>query len=129
MGWIKLGLGGCMGSGDQRVSWMHVEDFTRAVDFLVQDAFQSGVYNLCAPTHPTNREWMAAMRKAVGVNAGIAMPAWAVKGLARLQGRQAGLVLNSRWVMPLRLRDAGFQWRWPRIEAAMVDLSQNKEYQ
>lgn len=127
MKWIRWGLGGDMGGGKQRVSWMHVEDFTRAVDFLVKDAFQSGVFNVCAPTHPTNREWMAAMRNAAGVNVGIALPAWAVTRLACWQGRRAGLVLKSRVVAPLRLRDAGFQWDWPKIESAMMDLSHRKE--
>ena len=59
-----FGLGGAMGGGNQRISWIHMEDFLRAVDFVISDPFLDGTINLTAPAFPTNREWMRTFREA-----------------------------------------------------------------
>jgi uncharacterized protein len=116
------GLGGTMGSGNQRISWIHMEDFLRAVDFAIQDAFLDGVINVTAPEAPTNREWMRTFREAVGMPIGLPAARWMLEIGARLMGTETELVLKSRWVESVRLRDAGFRWRWGRAVDAVADL-------
>lgn len=116
------GLGGTMGSGRQRISWIHMEDFLRAVDFMINDPFLDGTVNVTAPEFPTNREWMQTFRNAVGMPLGIPASKWMLKIGARLMGTETELVLKSRWADPLRLRDAGFRWRWGRAVDAVADL-------
>ncbi|MCX8496875.1 MAG: DUF1731 domain-containing protein [Akkermansiaceae bacterium] len=116
------GLGGAMGSGNQRVSWIHMEDFLRAVDFAIADPFLDGTINVTAPEFPTNREWMQGFREAVGMPLGLPATQSMLKIGARLMGTESELVLKSRWADPLRLRDAGFRWRRGRVAEALADL-------
>ncbi len=116
------GLGGAMGSGNQRVSWIHMEDFLRAVDFVIQDSFLEGAINVTAPECPTNREWMRTFREAVGMPIGLPAKRWMLEIGARLMGTEPELVLKSRWAESVRLRDAGFRWRWGRAVDAVADL-------
>ncbi len=116
------GLGGAMGSGNQRISWIHMEDFLRAVDFVINDPFLDGTINVTAPEFPTNREWMRTFREAVGMPIGMPATNWMLEIGARLLGTETELVLKSRWADSLRLRDAGFRWRWSRTVNAVADL-------
>jgi uncharacterized protein (TIGR01777 family) len=116
------GLGGAMGGGNQRISWIHMEDFLRAVDFAIRDPFLDGCINLTAPDFPTNREWMKIFRESVGMPLGLPTSCWMLEVGARLMHTETELVLKSRWAQPLRLHDAGFRWRWPKAVDAVADL-------
>ncbi len=116
------GLGGTMGSGSQRISWIHMEDFLRATEFLIHDPFLSGSVNLTAPDFPTNREWMKTFRENVGMPIGLPALPWMLEIGARLMRTETELVLKSRWAQPTRLHDAGFRWRWARAADAVADL-------
>jgi uncharacterized protein len=116
------GLGGPMGSGNQRISWIHMEDFLRAVDFVIHDPFLEGTINVTAPEFPTNREWMRTFREAVGMPLGLPATRWMMEIGAHFMGTETELVLKSRWADSLRLRDAGFRWRWGRTVDAVADL-------
>lgn len=116
------GLGGVMGAGSQRISWIHMEDFLRAVDFVIQDSFLDGAVNITAPEFPTNREWMRTFREAVGMPLGLPAMRWMLEIGARLMGTETELVTKSRWADPVRLRDAGFRWRWGRTVDAVANL-------
>ena len=118
----RYGLGGTMGNGKQRMSWIHMEDFLRAVDFAIDDPFLDGCINLTAPEFPSNREWMRTFREAVGMPLGLPAAKWILEIGARWMGTETELVLKSRWAEPLRLRDAGFRWRWGRAVDAIADL-------
>jgi len=116
------GLGGPMGNGRQRISWIHMEDFLRAVDFAINDPFLDGTINVTAPEFPTNREWMRTFREAVGMPLGLPATRWMLEIGARFMRTEPELVLKSRWADPVRLRDAGFRWRWGRTVDAVADL-------
>jgi uncharacterized protein (TIGR01777 family) len=117
-----LGLGGAMGGGKQRISWIHMEDFLRAVDFAINDPFLDGTINVTAPEFPTNREWMRTFREAVGMPLGLPATKWMLEIGARFMGTETELVTKSRWADSVRLRDAGFRWRWGRTVDAVADL-------
>ena len=118
----RRGLGGTMGKGDQRVSWIHVEDFMAAVDFVASDPLLDGVFNLTAPEFPTNRELMLAFREQQGAPFGLPATKWMLEIGARLMKSETELVLKSRWADPRRLREEGFRWRWPQLANALADL-------
>ena len=123
------GLGGAMGGGRQRISWIHMEDFLRAVEFVVNDAFLSGTVNVTAPDFPTNREWMKVFRESVGMPIGLPASRWMLEIGARFMNTEPELVLKSRWAEPLRLRDEGFRWRWARAVDAVADLQNRRGLQ
>lgn len=121
-----LGLGGTMGPGTQRVSWIHMEDLLRALEFIVSHPFLSGAINLTAPEFPTNREWMRIFRDSVGMPIGLPSARWMMEIGARVMKTETELVMKSRWAEPLRLHDEGFRWRWSRAVDAVADLQSRR---
>lgn len=121
-GLTQKALGGTMGKGTQRISWIHMEDLLRAVEFIMRDPFMDGIINVTAPDFPTNREWMRLFREILGMPLGIPAKTWILKIGAALMKTETELVLKSRWADPLRLRGAGFRWRYPKAAGAIEDL-------
>ena len=121
-GLARRGLGGRMGSGSQRVSWIHMDDFLEIVSRLEADTLADGVYNLTAPHAPTNAEMMRRYRETAGMPIGIPVAKWMLRIGAVLMKTETELVLKSRWADPGRLLEEGFRWRWPEIGPALFDL-------
>ncbi|MGJ8694993.1 MAG: TIGR01777 family oxidoreductase [Verrucomicrobiaceae bacterium] len=115
-------LGGTMGSGHQRVSWIHVEDFCRVVDWLISNHESEGIYNVVAPTAQTNREVMEVFRKVEGRRWGLPASKLMLEAGAFLLRTETEMVLKSRWVVPGRLEKGGFVFRWPELGPALMDL-------
>ncbi|MDP3849984.1 MAG: DUF1731 domain-containing protein [Luteolibacter sp.] len=125
----RCGLGGAMAGGSQRVSWIHMEDFLRAVEFIIGDPFLDGAVNVTAPDFPSNREWMQVFRETVGMPLGLPARRWMLEIGARLLRTETELITKSRWAQPLRLHDAGFRWRWARAADAVADLETRRGMQ
>jgi uncharacterized protein (TIGR01777 family) len=121
-GLTNRALGGTMGGGAQRVSWIHMEDFLRAIEFIMRDPFMDGIVNITSPDFPTNRELMRHFRETVGMPIGVPAAKWMLGIGAALMGTETELILKSRWADPLRLREAGFRWRYPNAADALGDL-------
>lgn len=116
---FKLGLGGKIGSGQQFLSWVHMDDVVAAILFMMQQN-KSGVYNLTAPHPVTNLEWAKALADAVKRPAIFPMPACVVKTLFGEMGER--LLLNGQNVIPENLQKAGFTFQYPKIDMALADL-------
>lgn len=118
----RLGLGGTVGSGDQYVSWIHETDYIRAIEFLIAREEISGVVNLSSPNPLPNAEFMRALREACGAPFGPRLPEWLLRFGATMMGTEAELILKSRRVIPRRLLEAGFQFRFPTWPDAVREL-------
>lgn len=121
-GLVKARLGGRNGSGKQFVSWIHEADLCRAVDRLIADETLSGPVNLAAPNPLPNAEFLAALRAACGVRFGLPATAGMIELGAVFLRTESELVLKSRRVVPAKLTDAGFTFRFPEWPAAAADL-------
>lgn len=119
----RLGLGGHMGPGTQKFSWIHVEDLFRVVLFVHQRAELTGPVNAATPYPVDNRELMSLVRQSMGVPFGIPTPAWLLEAGAVLIRTQTELVLKSRWVEPRKLLDAGFAFEHPTLADALNDIA------
>lgn len=119
---VRRGLGGTNGSGKQMVSWVHGEDFCRAVDFLIAEESFSGVVNIAAPNPVANREFMRELRQAWGVPVGLPAPAWLIEIGCSLLRTESELVLKSRNVVPGKLQGSGFWFLYPDWPDAARDL-------
>ncbi len=115
----RLGLGGAMGTGTQKFSWIQVEDLYRAVRFLHLRTDLAGPVSIAAPDVVTNRDLMRAVRRTHGAPWGMPTPAWLLKLGAVLIRTEAELVLKSRWVASRKLLDAGFVFLEPALEPAL----------
>lgn len=118
-----LGLGGAIGGGKQFVSWIHGEDFIRAIDFLLEHPEITGAVNLCAPNPLPQREHMATLREAVGMPIGLPAAKWMAEIGAFVLRTDTELLLKSRRVVPGRLLEAGFKFRFPTWPEAAADLA------
>lgn len=118
----RLGLGGPVAGGAQYVSWIHDQDFVRAVEFLVARDDITGPVNLAAPGPLPHRDFMRALRAAWGVPIGLPATRWMAEAGAFVLRSDTELLLKSRRVVPGRLLDAGFTFDRPDWPAAADDL-------
>lgn len=119
---VRWGLGGRSGDGRQYVSWVHEQDFVRAVDWLIQHDELDGPVNLAAPHPLPNAEFMQTLRRAWGISFGLPAAEWMLEIGAFLLRTETELILKSRRVVPGRLTNAGFEFDFPNWEQAAADL-------
>ena len=119
---IKFGLGGRQGSGQQMYSWIHIKDVCESIDFMFEHNKLEGVYNLSSPNPVTNNIFMNKLRKATGQIVGLPAFEWMLKIGAAVIGTEPELILKSRWVVPTKLLQAGYQFAYPDIERAFEDI-------
>jgi uncharacterized protein (TIGR01777 family) len=118
----KWGLCTPQGSGYQWISWLHVHDFCRAVEFLLNETDQAGAFNVCAPAPLLNRDFNALLARELKPLLRLPQPVWLLELGAFLLRTETELILKSRKVVPQRLLDLGFRFRFPTCERAVADL-------
>ena len=117
---FKMGVGGPLGSGNQYMSWIHLDDEVGLIVWALDDDRVSGVINATAPNPVTNKEFSKSLGKAIGRPAIIPTPKAAV---ALLRGNElADLVTGSARVIPRRAQDLGYSFRYPELDPALRDL-------
>lgn len=105
--------------GAQRFSWVHIADIARILDFVESHPELSGPVNATAPNPVNNRSFMASVRRVLGVSFGPPMPRWMLEIGAIGIRTETELVLKSRWVLPEKLQQAGFEFDHPELEPAL----------
>ena len=119
---VKFGLGGKQASGNQKVSWIHELDFARAIEFLLNNESLDGNFNLSVKNPTNNKTLMQSLRTVLRIPFGINHPIWLLKFGAKLIGTETELVLKSRNVIPERLLENGFEFKYQDIESALKNL-------
>ena len=119
---VRYGLGGRAGDGRQYVSWIHDQDFVRAVEWLIGHEEFEGPVNLAAPNPLPNSEFMRVLRSAWGTRIGLSATEWMLAVGAFFLGTETELILKSRRVISSRLRESGFVFQFPAWEEAARDL-------
>ena len=121
---VRRGLGGTAGDGRQFVSWIHFEDFVRAIYWLLDHDEIDGAVNLAAPNPVPNEEFMRILREASRTRVGLPATKWMLEIGAVFMRTETELILKSRRVVPGRLLQRGFVFNYPTWEAAARDLCQ-----
>lgn len=123
LAWLaRWGLSTPQGSGRQWVSWLHVQDFCRAVEFLLMRPDIDGVFNLCAPQPIRNAELMQQLAQHYRPRWHLPQPQWLLELGAFLLRTETELILKSRKVTPQRLLAADFQFQFPTCAQALREL-------
>ncbi len=123
LAWLsRLGLGGKQAEGTQIISWLHLEDYFRIVQFLIKKEDVNGVINCTSPQPLTNNDFMSALRNSVSAIFGIPAPRFAIIIGARIIGTEPELLLGSTFLLPKRLQTMGYKFAFPTIEKALADL-------
>lgn len=117
----KIGFGGKQGSGNQFISWIHEEDFANAIDFIIEKEM-TGVVNIVSPEPIRNDDFMQKLRKAVGYPFGIPVNAFLLEIGSFFIRTETELVLKSRNVIPKRLLENGFEFKFEDIDKTFQNL-------
>jgi hypothetical protein len=116
---FKLFAGGPLGSGRQYVSWIHLQDDVRAIDFVMRNHKLSGAVNLTAPTSYPNKDFGKVVGKVMRRPYWFPVPAF---GLKLVLGEKSELVLDGQNVYPRKLLEHGFQFKYPDLESALRSI-------
>jgi NAD dependent epimerase/dehydratase family enzyme len=108
--------------GNQRFSWIHIDDVVAATRFVIDRDDISGPVNLAAPHASDDRALMRTLRDVVVMPVGLPAYRWMLEPAMWALRTEPELVLKSRWVAPERLVDSGFDFRFPELEPALRDV-------
>lgn len=117
---FRWGAGGRLGNGRQYFSWITIDDLTSVIVRALEDDSFEGAYNAVAPHPVTNADLTRTLGKILRRPTIFPVPAFAVKTLFGEMGE--ALLLSSTRVQPKRLSEAGFEFRFAHLEAALRHL-------
>ena len=118
----KFSLGGKQGSGKQMFSWVHAADTCRAIEFLWKHKDLEGMFNVSSPNPLNNENFMRTLRKITSHKNDLPAPEWMLKIGAFLIGTETELILKSRWVLPTKLMESGFEFKYSNIDDALTEI-------
>jgi uncharacterized protein (TIGR01777 family) len=116
---FRRGLGGPLGNGKQYFPWIHIGDLARLIMFVLDNSEIQGPVNAMVQDPPRQKEFTAALGRAVGKPAFMALPGFVLQAL---MGEMAGMLLSSQRAVPNVLRAAGFKFEFRELEKALGDL-------
>ena len=123
----KLGLGGKVGNGTQGMSWIHEDDLNAIFTRAILNDSMSGPYIVSSPHPKSQADFMRTLRKSVRMPIGLPAFEWMVRiGAPLFLRTDPELVLYGRYVMPKRLMDEGFEFRFADLDSALQDLYKRK---
>ncbi len=114
---FKLGVGGTIGSGEQYMSWIALDDLIKSIHFALENKNLKGAVNATAPNPVTNEEFTNTLGKVLHRPTIIPIPEFGIKLLFGEKGET--LLLEGARVLPKRLQDAGFEFQFTDLTDAM----------
>ncbi|MBL8124241.1 MAG: TIGR01777 family oxidoreductase [Pyrinomonadaceae bacterium] len=114
---FKLGVGGVIGSGEQWMSWVSLDDVVRIINFVLENEDFRGAINVTAPNPVTNEEFTKTLGSVLYRPTFLPLPEFAVHMVFGEMGD--ALLLDSTRVVPKRLLDAGFEFKYPKLKDAL----------
>jgi len=116
---FRMGAGGRVGSGKQYVSWIHRADAVAGLRFLLEQPQCEGPFNVTAPEPVTNAEFAHSLATVLGRPSIMHVPGFVLKAAL---GEMAMVVLEGQRMLPRRLTEAGFSFRFTQVEEALREL-------
>lgn len=116
---FRLFLGGPFGSGEQWYSWIHIDDVSQAIQYLIQHPESGEVVNLTAPHPVKNREFAACVGDILSRPSFVPVPGFLMRWVF---GDVSTVVLDGQRVIPRRLQKVNYQFLYPDLEGALREL-------
>ncbi len=113
---FKFFLGGPLGTGKQWLSWIHIRDLTRLINFVIERRELSGPINATAPEPVRMRNFCNVLGSVLNRPSWLPVPEFALKAAL---GQMSEMLLNSQRVIPKKAIDAGFEFRYLNLRAAL----------
>jgi len=121
---FKLGLGGKLGSGNQMISWIALEEIPKIVAHLLNKEKIVGAVNLVSPNAVSNSEFTRVLAKVLNRPAFFSVPEFAVKKMFGEMGEL--LLLNGANIVPTQILKSGYQFVYPDLQMALEHCLNNK---
>ncbi|MDP1602562.1 MAG: TIGR01777 family oxidoreductase [Legionella sp.] len=112
------GLGSVMGHGKQTISWIQIDDLIEAYQFLLNNPKLTGVFNLTSPNPVTQAQFAKSLAKAMHRPLLLKTPAIVIRALFGEMGED--LILNGQRVVPKRLVENGFSFKFATLDSALT---------
>jgi uncharacterized protein (TIGR01777 family) len=116
---FRLGLGATLGSGQQFFPWIHVDDWSALVSWMIRDDRAAGAFNASAPVPVTNRTFTRTLARVLRRPALLHAPALAMRAV---MGQMAEMLLNGQRAIPAGAEQSGFQFVHRELEPALHSL-------
>jgi hypothetical protein len=116
---FSLFMGGQIGSGQQYLSWIHIDDLVNIIRFLIDREVAEGVFNATSPNPMKNVDFARALGKAMKRPAFVPVPSFVLK---LVLGEASTLALDGQRVVPKRLLETGYTFRYETLADAFVSL-------
>jgi uncharacterized protein (TIGR01777 family) len=117
---FRLFMGGHLGTGNQWLSWIHIDDATEAIVRLAETPGLGGPYNLTAPNPVTMKEFAATLGKVLNRPSWFPVPSFVLETVFGDMARE--IMLQGQKVMPRKLQEIGFEFQYNDLESALTDL-------
>lgn len=122
---LRFGVAAILSAGKQVVSWIHIEDLCRMYIYALENNNLSGSYNAVAPMPVTNKELTLSLARNFRGKSYILMHVPGII-LKLMMGKSSIEVLKSTTVSCEKIKQTGFTFLYPSIDAAMEQLSKNQ---
>ena len=116
---FRLGVGGPVAGGRQYVSWIHLDDVVGGLVQCLDQRSASGPINLTSPNPVTNAELSRTLGRVLHRPAVVPVPGAALR---LMYGEMASIILTGQRVIPKRLRELGYRFRFTELEPALRDI-------
>lgn len=116
---FKMGVGGKLGSGNQWMSWIHIDDVIGIILFAIENDEIEGALNATAPTPVRNLEFTKTLGSVLRKPTIFPVPTF---GLKIMMGEFANFVLLSQNVIPEKTEASGYKFKYPSLESALKNL-------
>ncbi|MDX1956943.1 MAG: TIGR01777 family oxidoreductase [Leptospiraceae bacterium] len=116
---FKAFVGGPIGSGEQFMSWIHIDDLTNAIVTIINNKDWNGVFNLTSPNPLSNSEFSKVLAKVLNRPSFVRTPEFAIE---LLFGEGAQVITKGQNVFPKRLKENTFSFQFETLEIALNDI-------
>lgn len=117
---VRWFLGAPLGSGKQYIPWIHISDVCGIILHALRNPTVSGVYNVVAPEHVRNVEFMRAIGRAIGRPVFFpSIPKWVIR---RVFGERASILLEGSRVSAEKIISSGYRFKYATLQKAMDNL-------
>jgi len=117
---IQLGIGSALGSGEQYVPWIHIEDLSQLFKFTLENNQMNGIFNAVAPEHITNKKLTKDI--AIKLHRKIILPKTPTFILRLIFGEMAVILLEGSRVSSKKIIDLGFNFKYNNLKEALNNI-------
>ncbi|KLU64495.1 epimerase family protein [Desulfosporosinus acididurans] len=120
---FKFFLGGSLGEGNQWISWIHIQDLTSMIRFIIEHQELTGPVNATTPYPMRMKEFCETLGEVLKRPSWLPMPEFLLRIVL---GQMADMLLHGQRVIPKKLLNTGFEFKFPKLRSALENAMGNK---